>query len=185
MEVGDATDRWGNMGHPTYHVNVIKLIWEIMWTAGLPHLPGVPHLHVKRPYKSTNRYNLQVNWAWPALELTNFIRSWKVSYWFKCTKLRAFTNANLNDSSLSYKNNLTLVSLNFSFKISGLLFGEISERRQTRNWSGFHSSSTSRTTQPPTLIRHFLNLGCKKIQWRTITQYPSIISGHERFPLTT
>ena len=37
-------------GHPTYHVNVIKL-----WTArlpnqsGLPHQPGVPHLHVNRP----------------------------------------------------------------------------------------------------------------------------------------
>ena len=23
-------------GHPTYHVNVIKLKWEIMWTGGLP-----------------------------------------------------------------------------------------------------------------------------------------------------
>ena len=68
--------------------------------------------------------------------------------------IRTFTNANLNDSSLSYKNNLTLVSLNFSFNISGLLFWEISERKQTRNWSGFHSSSTSRMTQPPTLIRH-------------------------------
>ena len=42
-------------GHPTYHVNVIKLKWEIIWTNGLPHLsglpqlPGVPHLHVNRP----------------------------------------------------------------------------------------------------------------------------------------
>ena len=42
-------------GHPTYHVNVIKLKWEIIWTgglpllSGLPHLPGVPHLHVNRP----------------------------------------------------------------------------------------------------------------------------------------
>ena len=50
-------DRWGNMcpGHPTYHVNVIKLKWEIIWTGGLPHLsrlpdlPGVPHFHVNRP----------------------------------------------------------------------------------------------------------------------------------------
>ena len=25
-------------GHPTYHVNVIKLKWEIIWTGGLPHL---------------------------------------------------------------------------------------------------------------------------------------------------
>ena len=37
MEVGD----------PTYHVNVIKLICG--QAAGLPHLPGVPHLHVNRP----------------------------------------------------------------------------------------------------------------------------------------
>ena len=42
-------------GHPTYHVNVIKLKWEIIWTGGLPHLsrlphlPGVPYLHVNRP----------------------------------------------------------------------------------------------------------------------------------------
>ena len=42
-------------GHPTYHVNVIKLKWQIIQTGGLPplselpHLPGVPHLHVKRP----------------------------------------------------------------------------------------------------------------------------------------
>ena len=42
-------------GHPTCHVNVIKLKWEIIWTgrlphlSELPHLPGVPHLHVKRP----------------------------------------------------------------------------------------------------------------------------------------
>ena len=42
-------------GHPTYHVKVIKLKWEIIWTggllhlSGLPHLPGVPHLHINRP----------------------------------------------------------------------------------------------------------------------------------------
>ena len=42
-------------GHPTYHVNVIKLKSGIMWTGGLPHLsrlprlPGVPHFHVNRP----------------------------------------------------------------------------------------------------------------------------------------
>ena len=28
---------------------LIKLKWEIIWTGGLPHLPGVPHLHEKRP----------------------------------------------------------------------------------------------------------------------------------------
>ena len=42
-------------GQPTYRVNVIKWIWEITWTGGLPHLSGlphllgVPHLHVNRP----------------------------------------------------------------------------------------------------------------------------------------
>ena len=36
-------------GHSTYHVNMIKLKWEIIWTRGLPHLPGVPHLRVNRP----------------------------------------------------------------------------------------------------------------------------------------
>ena len=40
MKVGD---------HPTYHVNFMKSKWETMWTGGLPHLPGVPHLHVNRP----------------------------------------------------------------------------------------------------------------------------------------
>ena len=29
-------------GHPTYHVNVIKLKWEIIWIGGLPHLHGPP-----------------------------------------------------------------------------------------------------------------------------------------------
>ena len=52
-------------GHPTYHVDVIKLKWEILWTgglphlSGLPHLPGVPHLHVNRPLlKSHSRQGL-------------------------------------------------------------------------------------------------------------------------------
>ena len=31
-------------GHPTYHVNVIKLKWENIWTGGLPHLSRLPHL---------------------------------------------------------------------------------------------------------------------------------------------
>ena len=35
--------------YPTWHVNVITLKREIIWTSGLPHLPGVPHLHVNRP----------------------------------------------------------------------------------------------------------------------------------------
>ena len=39
-------------GHPTCHVNVIKLKWEIIWTGGLPQLPGVPHLQENRPLVS-------------------------------------------------------------------------------------------------------------------------------------
>ena len=31
-------------GDPTYHVNVIKLKWEIIWTGGLPQLSGRPCL---------------------------------------------------------------------------------------------------------------------------------------------
>ena len=37
-------------GHPTCHVRVIKLKWEIIWTGGLPHLPEVSNLHVNRDY---------------------------------------------------------------------------------------------------------------------------------------
>ena len=42
----------------TYHVNVIKLKWEIIWKGGLLHLsgithqPGVPRLQVNRPLVS-------------------------------------------------------------------------------------------------------------------------------------
>ena len=175
MEVGD----------PTYHVNVIKLMRDYVdrrvtsptWGSPPPCKQALSP-QTDTIYKSPER---DLPWNW----VTSSDHGRFLNYWFKCTQLRAFTNANLTDSSLSYKNNLTLVSLNFSFNISGLLFWEISERRQTRNWSGFHSSSTSRMTQPPTLIRHFLDLGCEKIQWRTIIQYPSIISDHERFPFTT
>ena len=51
-------------GHPTYHVNVIQVKWEIIWTGGLPHLselphlPGVPHLHVNRPLEIYLRLNV-------------------------------------------------------------------------------------------------------------------------------
>ena len=49
------------VGHPTYHVNVTKLKWENVWTGGLPHLsrlphlPGLPQLHVNRPLLNANR----------------------------------------------------------------------------------------------------------------------------------
>ena len=50
-------------GHPTYHVNVIKLKWEIIWTGGLPHLSElpqlpIPHLHVHRPLD----FHLTLTW---------------------------------------------------------------------------------------------------------------------------
>ena len=53
-------------GHPTYHVDVIKLKCEIIWTGGLsllgglPHLPGVPYLHVNRPLDINGRKLNQV-----------------------------------------------------------------------------------------------------------------------------
>ena len=36
-------------GQPTYHVNVIKLKWEIIWKGELPHLSGLPHLPLVSP----------------------------------------------------------------------------------------------------------------------------------------
>ena len=53
MEVGIQVT-YHVAGHPTYHVNVIKLTSEIIWTAGgLPHLPGVPNLYVNGPWNDT------------------------------------------------------------------------------------------------------------------------------------
>ena len=46
------------MGHPTYHVNVMKVKRKLIWAgglphlSGLPHLPGLPNLHVNRPFNS-------------------------------------------------------------------------------------------------------------------------------------
>ena len=50
--------------YPTYHVNVIQVKWEIIWTGGLPHLselphlPGVPYLYVNRPLEIYLRLNV-------------------------------------------------------------------------------------------------------------------------------
>ena len=60
MEVGGPRHA---PGHPTYHVNVINLKYEIIWTSGLPHLSGYtyvgsPNLHVNRPL---DRYFKQEN----------------------------------------------------------------------------------------------------------------------------
>ena len=60
-------------GYPTYHVNMIKLKWEIIWRGGLPHLgglthlPGVLHLHVNRPLLAK---------CWPLVHVIRMC-SWK------------------------------------------------------------------------------------------------------------
>ena len=50
-------------GHPTYDVNVIKIKWEILWTGGLPYLPGVPHLHVNRSLFSLTTFVVPFSWV--------------------------------------------------------------------------------------------------------------------------
>ena len=44
-------------GYPTCQVNVIKLKREILWTGGLPHLPGLPHPYVNRALNHTTVAN--------------------------------------------------------------------------------------------------------------------------------
>ena len=71
-------------GHPTYHVNVIKLKWEIIWTgglphlSGLPHLPGVPHLHVNRPLDASFR-KIVISFMLSVLRLGSFVS--RTKYW--------------------------------------------------------------------------------------------------------
>ena len=52
-------------GDPTYHVNVIKLKWEIIWTGGLPHLSGLPFLP-----------GVPCAVFWSLGELVSFFRLW-------------------------------------------------------------------------------------------------------------
>ena len=40
-----GTGQPAKAGHPTNHVNLIKIKQEIMWTCRLIHLHGLPHLH--------------------------------------------------------------------------------------------------------------------------------------------
>ena len=60
-ELADSATRLGGSLHLQYHVNVINLNGEIIWTgrlphiSGLPHLPGVLHLHVNRPLARDQR----------------------------------------------------------------------------------------------------------------------------------
>ena len=83
-------------GSPTYHVNVIKLKWEIIWTGGLPHLsglphiPGVPHLHVNRPLVSSMAVLYHVS------DLL------QMAYWFFLLHIREFKN--LFNNGDSHKN---------------------------------------------------------------------------------
>ena len=66
--------------HPTDHVNVIKLLkWEIIWTGGLPHLPGVPHHHVNRPFGLMN-----------GVLLENFLTTF--NYWFTWEEVVGLTS---------------------------------------------------------------------------------------------
>ena len=53
MEVGIQVRYHVAAGHSTYHVNVIKLKSEIMWTGGLPHLSGVPPPLCKQALRMT------------------------------------------------------------------------------------------------------------------------------------
>ena len=43
-----AEEGLSGLGRLTCSVNVIKIKWKIIWTGGLPHLPGVHHLHINR-----------------------------------------------------------------------------------------------------------------------------------------
>ena len=93
-------------GYPTYHVNVIKLKWEIVWTGGLPHLPGVPRLHVNRPL-GVEESRLDSTYSLRYLSLSDSIRQcvqysfslnfifsvfgdwiWKLRFWWRSSPSR-------------------------------------------------------------------------------------------------
>ena len=50
-------------GHPTYHVDVIKLKWEIIWTGGLPtHLSGSPQCKQALKHSKLNGLKPPMSW---------------------------------------------------------------------------------------------------------------------------
>ena len=93
-------------GHPTYHVDVIKLKWQIIWTGelphlrGLPHLPGFPHLHVNRPFvpvqtshfRCTNLMQMSDKNRFVSLALNSTHMKWDVWTGCKATLTRHRTN---------------------------------------------------------------------------------------------
>ena len=52
-QIGEVT--CGGSPHHSCRRDQIKS--EIIWTGGLPHLPGVPHLHVNRPLTDSSNTN--------------------------------------------------------------------------------------------------------------------------------
>ena len=51
-QIGEVT--CGGSPHLSCKCDHIKVRYYIIWTGGLPQLPGVPHLHVNRPEKIIN-----------------------------------------------------------------------------------------------------------------------------------
>ena len=69
-------------GHPIYHVNVIKLKWELIWTGGFPS--PRPHLHVNRPLDAGFR-KIVTSFMLSDLRLGSFVsrtKYWNASYVF-------------------------------------------------------------------------------------------------------
>ena len=58
-------------GHPTYHVNVIKLKWEDIWTGGLPHLSRLPHLTGRPPAPCRQKIDLFVSLSIVYIQISN------------------------------------------------------------------------------------------------------------------
>ena len=96
-------------GHPTYHVNVIKLKTEIIWTgglpplSGLPHLPGVPNLHINRPLFSQfrPRHILQ------AIACCLFINYACICTWMHVNKTTFERNSSLGSHHVVWKGKQT------------------------------------------------------------------------------
>ena len=76
----------------TNHVKVIKLKIKIIWTGGLPHLPGVPHLIVNRP----SDHHTQVN-----------SNAFTPNQWYYCTKIHPCRFSN-KECYLAFSHSITL-----------------------------------------------------------------------------
>ena len=67
---------------------------KVIWTGGLPHLPGVPHLHVNKPLKSKGLFSLT---RWVTIGLTA-----AVSGAFYTTRRRSELPSNFEGNSYIY-----------------------------------------------------------------------------------